>query len=166
VPVDPNAERLGTWMGAVRCRERKGGLQKCYENALMTNEARKVFRKLPAGSRIIAAGRRCFAPEGVQYRRCLCGMYIRVRHQSERELPAQGRQFPRRDYRPHAEFFRVHQEPQRSERARRNRSGSGPRRADGQSGVPAQRPNVDCGYNDRRLGSLSFGVITFGRVLG
>jgi putative transposase len=29
--------------------------------------------------------------------------------------------------------------PLRSERARRNRSGSGPRRADGQSGVPAQR---------------------------
>jgi|HubBroStandDraft_6_1064221.scaffolds.fasta_scaffold386179_2 hypothetical protein len=26
--------------------------------------------------------------------------------------------------------------------------------------------NVDCGYNGRRLGSLPFGVITFGRVLG
>ena len=41
MPVDPDAERLGTWMGAVRCRERLGGLQKCYENALMTNEGPK-----------------------------------------------------------------------------------------------------------------------------
>jgi hypothetical protein len=50
VPVGPDAERLGTWMGAVRCRERLGGLQKCYENALMTNEGRKVFcwRTFPA----------------------------------------------------------------------------------------------------------------------
>jgi hypothetical protein len=50
VPAGPDAEPLGTWMGAVRCRERLGGLQKCYENALMTNEARKVFcwRTFPA----------------------------------------------------------------------------------------------------------------------
>jgi hypothetical protein len=50
VAVGPDAERLGTWMGAMRCRERLGGLQKCYENALMTNEARKVFcwRTFPA----------------------------------------------------------------------------------------------------------------------